>query len=85
MFKLFKIKLLDIFANHIFRHFKIIFLDIFHNYISIAVLERLDMTPVLQQSTRTKGFEAISCAHPVTLELRHQLHLQQVFVPWHCR
>ena len=53
--------------------------------LGIAVLERLDMTPVLQQSTRTKGFEAISCAHPVTLELRPQRHLQQVFVPWHCR
>ena len=68
-----------------FAYCYIIFLDIFQNYISIAVLERLDMTQVLQQSTRTKGFEAISCAHPVTLEHQHQPHLQQVFVPWHCR
>ena len=35
------------------------------------------MTSVLQQSTRTKDFEAISCAHPVTLELWPQRHLQR--------
>ena len=37
------------------------------------------MTSVLQQSTRTKDFEAISCAHPVTLELWPQRHLQRNF------